>query len=48
LHGISEMIMMNRWGYCLHCTYLVWGKSIVDVKWSNHSTQLKLFVVVQI
>jgi len=23
LHGISEMIMMNRRGYCLHCTYLV-------------------------
>jgi len=23
LHGISEMIMMSRRGYCLHCTYLV-------------------------
>jgi len=23
LHGISEIIMMNRRGYCPHCTYLV-------------------------
>jgi len=23
LQGISEMIMMNRRGFCLHCTYLV-------------------------
>jgi len=42
------MIMMDRRGYCLHCTYLVWGKSVLDVNWSNNSTQLQLFVVVQI
>jgi len=23
LHGISGMVMMNRWGYCRHWTYLV-------------------------
>jgi len=34
LHGISEMIMMNRQGYCLYCTYLVWGESVLDVNWS--------------
>jgi len=31
LHEISNMIMMNRRGYCLHCTYLVWGESVLDV-----------------
>jgi len=35
LHEISEMIIINRWGYCLHSTYLVWGKLILDVNWSN-------------
>jgi len=40
LHGISVMIMMNRWGYCLRCTCLVWGKSVLDVNWSNNSTRL--------
>jgi len=25
LHGISEMLMMNRRSYYLHRTYLVWG-----------------------
>jgi len=24
LHGISEMIMMNRQGCCLHCAYQFW------------------------
>jgi len=45
LHGISEMVMMNRWGCCLHCTYFLWGESVLDVNWSNNSTQLKQFVV---
>jgi len=48
LHGISEMIMMNKRGYCLHCTYLVRGESVLHVNWSKNSTQLKRFVVVQI
>jgi len=48
LHGISEMVIINRRGYCRHCTYLVWGEWVLDVNWSNNSTRLKLFVVVQI
>jgi len=40
LHEISEMIIMNRRGYCLHCTYLVWSESVLDINWSNNSTQL--------
>jgi len=45
LHGISEMIMMNKRSYCRHCTYLVWDESDLDVKWSNnYSTQQKLFI----
>ena len=48
LHGISEMIVMNRRGCCLHYTYLVWGEWVLDVNWSNNSIQLKLFVVVQV
>jgi len=40
LHGISDMIMMSRQGYCLHSTYLVCSKSVLDVglNWSNDST----------
>jgi len=48
LHGITEMIMMNRRGYCLYFTYLVRGESVLDVNWSNNSIQLNPFVVVQI
>jgi len=40
LHGISEMIVMNRQGYWLYCTYFVWHKSVLDVNWSNKSIQL--------
>jgi len=25
---VSEVIIMNRRGYCLHCTYLVWFEFI--------------------
>jgi len=39
---------MNKRGYCPYCTYLVWGKCVLDINWSNNSIQLKLFVVVQI
>ena len=48
LHGISKTIMMNKRGYCLHNTYLLWGELVFDVNWSNNSIQLKLFVVVWI
>jgi len=40
LRDISEMITMNRRGYNLHCTYLVWSEPVLDVNWSNNSTQL--------
>jgi len=43
LHGISEMIMTNRQGYCLYCTYLVWGESVWDVSWSNKATLIEAF-----
>jgi len=36
LRGISEMVMMNRRGYCLwYCTYLEWTNRFFN--WSNEA-----------
>jgi len=47
LHGISE-IVTNRRGYCLHCTYLVWGKSVFDAIIQLEATIQNLDATIQL